>query len=170
MKVVLFDLGNTLEDTLRGVLLPGALETLKAVSAMQDSAGVAPALALASDFGELGSTPEQVAAAQAEYYAILDGLGIRQFFEPVAQRVILSAEVGAEKPDRKVFQAVIDRLDPSLTFRDLFFVTERRAHILAARALCMRAVHFKGPGETTGEVTRLADLIPLVQTFLQGAG
>lgn len=170
MKVVLFDLGNTLEDTQRGVLLPGALNTLRAVRAMRDSAGVAPALALASDFGETGATPEQLAATQAEYYAILSGLGIRQFFEPVARRVILSAEVGAAKPDRRVFQAVIDRLDPSLSFRDLFFVTERRAHISAARALGMRAVHFKGPGETAGEITRLADLIPLVRTFLQGMG
>ena len=170
MKVVLFDLGNTLEETGRGVLLPGALKTLKEVRAMRDAAGVAPALALASDFGEPGATPEQVAAAQAEYYAILDGLGIRQFFEPVAQKVILSAEVGVGKPDRRIFQAVIDRLDPSLAFGDLFFVTERRAHILAARALGMRAVHFKGPGETTGEVTRLVDLLPLVRTFLQDAG
>jgi FMN phosphatase YigB (HAD superfamily) len=37
MKVILFDLGNTLEDTEREVLLPGALKTLKTVRDMRDA-------------------------------------------------------------------------------------------------------------------------------------
>jgi len=167
MKVILFDLGNTLEDQQREVLLPGAMRTLNAVRAMRDLEGRATALALVSDFGETGATPQQILASQNEYYAILDGHNIRRFFEPVARRVVLSIEVGALKPDRKIFQAVIDRIDASLSFADLFFVTERRSHILAARALGMRAVHFKGPRETTGDVTRLLDLLPLVRNFLQ---
>ena len=167
MKVVLFDLGNTLEDTRREVLLPGALKTLRA---MRDPAGEAPALALVSDFGETGATPERLLAIQSEYYAILERYGIRSFFDPVARRVVLSAEVGAEKPDPKIFRAVIDRIAPSLGFHDLFFVTERRAHVLEARALGMKAVHFKGPGEATGEVTRLTDLLPHVRNFLQATG
>ena len=167
MKVILFDLGNTLEDTEREVLLPGALKTLKAVRDMRDAQGVGPALALVSDFGETDATPAQLLATRTEYYAILDRHGIRGFFEPVAQRVILSAEVGAEKPSAKIFRAVIDRIDPSLGFKDIFFVTELEPHVTAARTLGMRAAHFKGPSQTTGEVKRLPDLVPLVRTFLQ---
>jgi FMN phosphatase YigB (HAD superfamily) len=169
MKVILFDLGNTLEDTKHEVLLPGASKTLKAVREMRDAQGAAPALALVSDFGETGATPAQLPAARAEYYAILDRHGIRGFFEPVARRVILSAEVGAEKPSEKIFRAVIDRIDPSLGFKDIFFVTELKPHVTAARALGMRAAHFRGPGQTAGEVKRLPDLVPLFKTFLQAA-
>lgn len=170
MKVILFDLGNTLEDQEREVLLPGAMRTLSKTRALRDTEGRAPALALVSDFGETRATPAQIRASQDEYYAILDRHNIRRFFEPVAKRVILSTEVGVLKPDRKIFRAVIDRIEPSLGFADLFFVTERRAHVIAARALGMTAVHFKGPGEITGDVKRLPDLIPLIRTFLHSTG
>ena len=170
MKVILFDLGNTLEDTRREVLVRGALQTLRTVRDMRDASGAAPTLALVSDFGETDATPAQLLATQAEYYALLEHYGIRGFFEPVAKRVILSAEVGFEKPTPEIFQAVIDRIDPSLRFRDIFFVTELLPHVVAARTLGMRAAHFNGPGQTAGEVKRLTDLIPLVRTFLQEAG
>jgi hypothetical protein len=48
MKVILFDLGKTLEDG--DVLLPGARETLRALQAMRDSNGEAAVLTLVSDF------------------------------------------------------------------------------------------------------------------------
>jgi FMN phosphatase YigB (HAD superfamily) len=168
MKVILFDLGNTLEDQERGILLPGAMRTLTQTRALRDSGGQAPALV--SDFGETNATPAQIRASQDEYYAILDRHGIRRFFEPVAKRVILSTEVGVLKPARKIFRAVIDRIEPSLGFADLFFVTERRAHVIAARALGLTAVHFKGPGEITGDVKHLPDLVPLIRTFLHSTG
>jgi hypothetical protein len=46
MKVVLFDLGKTLED--RDVLLPGARETLQAIQAIRYSNGEAVVLTLGS--------------------------------------------------------------------------------------------------------------------------
>ena len=46
MKVVLFDLGKTLED--QDVLLPGARETLQAIQEMRDHSEEAAALALVS--------------------------------------------------------------------------------------------------------------------------
>jgi FMN phosphatase YigB (HAD superfamily) len=100
MKVILFDLGNTLEDTQREVLLPGALKTLNATRAMRDSEGHAPVLALVSDFGETSATPEQILASQNEYYAILDRHKIRRFFEPVAHiRAGLPAVLAIEGAD-----------------------------------------------------------------------
>src|SRR5829696_7416238 len=147
MKIVLFDLGNTLEDVEQGGLLPGALETLEAIQAMRDADGNAPVLALVSDFGDIPATPQQIQDSQSEYFEILRGLGILPFFEPVVERVTLSTEVGAEKPSRSIFQAVIDKIGGGLTFQDVLFITERKSHVNAARDLGMRAVDFKGPGE-----------------------
>jgi FMN phosphatase YigB (HAD superfamily) len=165
MKIILFDLGNTLEDVERERLLPGARKTLKTIQAMRDAQGYAPVLALLSDFGEIPATPEQIQVSQAEYFDILRGLGIQSFFNPLTQRVTLSTEVGAAKPSRKIFQAAIDKIDGGLSFQDTLFITENKAHVDAARALGMKAIHFKGPGEASGDITRLVDLIPLVRDF-----
>jgi FMN phosphatase YigB (HAD superfamily) len=163
MKVVLFDLGKTLED--RDILLPGARETLQAVQAMRDSNGEAAALALVSDF-DTPDNPEQIPLIQQRYYELLDKLSIRSFFEPVADRVTLSTEVGAFKPDEKIFRAVIEKIDEGLGFRDVIFVTENQEHVLEARLLGIRGVHFKGPEQNSGEVDRLLELVPLIQKFL----
>jgi len=167
MKIILFDLGNTLEDVEQGGLLPGASETLEAIQAMRDADGNAPVLALVSDFGEIPATPEQRQASQSEYFGILRNLGILGYFEPVARRVTLSTEVGAAKPSRRIFQAVIDKIGGGLLFQDVMFITERKSHVNAARDLGMKAIHFKGPGEISGDVNLLHDLIPLVRDFFE---
>ena len=154
MKLVFFDLGDTLESG--DVLLPGALETLQGIADLRSSGGEPAVLGLISDFD----------MPSPEYYAILDLLGIRSFFEPVATRVTLSNEVGVFKPDPRIFREAIDRIDPGLEFGDALFITERRSHVVAARQLGMQAVHFQGPGQQTGDVERLPDLIPLVRQSL----
>jgi len=167
MRVILFDLGNTLEDQNQGILIPGALAALTAIRAMKDSKGNAPVLALVSDFGDIPADEAQIRASQQEYYAILENLGIRHFFEPVEQHVILSTEAGFTKPAKEIFQAVIKRLNPKLRFQDIMFITEKKPHVTAARTLEMKAVHFKGPGENSGDILQLKDLIPLVKSFLK---
>jgi len=164
MKVVLFDLGKTLED--QDVLLPGARETLQAIQEMRDHSEEAAALALVSDF-HMPDIPEQIPVIQQRYYEILEGLGIRSFFEPVAERVTLSSEVGVFKPDEKIFRTVIEKVDEDLHFEDVVFITENRGHVIEARRLGMRTIHFRGPGQNTGDVDRLVDVIPLVETFLR---
>ena len=110
MKVILFDLGNTLEDQNQNKLLPGALETLRALEAVTDSEGQSPVQALISDFGEIPATPEQIRASEQEYEAILEDLGFTHFFTPTRERVTLSAQVGAFKPDKKIFEAPIAKM------------------------------------------------------------
>lgn len=167
MKVILFDLGNTLENTAKGVLLPGARETLEAIQGMKAGDGSSPVLALVSDFGEIPATPAQIKASRDEYLKILDVLDIRQFFEPVTQRITLSAEAGAVKPSPIIFRKAIDKISNQLPFKDVMFVTENEPHILAARKLEMNAIHFRGPGETSGDVTKLVSLIPRVLNFIK---
>src|SRR5215208_597139 len=147
MKVVLFDLGKTLED--QDVLLPGARETLQAIQEMRDHSGEAVALALVSDV-DMPDDPEQMPIIRQRYYEILEGLTIRSFFEPVADRVTLSSEVGVSKPDEKIFRATIEKINEGLCFGDVVFVTASRVHVLEALRLGMRAIHFKGPGQNAG--------------------
>ena len=167
MKVILFDLGNTLEDTDKGVLLAGALETLKTIQGLKAGDGSSPVMALLSDFGEIPATPAQIQASMDEYLEILEKLGIRQFFEPVAQRITLSTQAGALKPSNVIFRKAIDKISNQLPFQNVMFITEKKEHIDAARKLKMKAVHFKGPGETSGDVTKLVDLIPRVREFIK---
>lgn len=165
MPLVLFDLGQTLESG--DVLLPGAAETLSMIATMTAADGRKVLLGLISDF-TTPQNPAQIPAIQAEYYDIIGRLGIRSFFEPVAERVTLSTEVGVGKPDRAIFRRALDKLDPTMTFADALFVTENLGHVRAARRLGMRAVHFRGPGQSTGEIASLPDLIPLVRDFVAG--
>jgi hypothetical protein len=163
VKLVLFDLGDTLESG--GVLLPGAVETLESIASLRTDGQPAAALGLVSDF-DMPAAPSDVGAIQQQYYSLLEDLGIRQFFEPVAERVTLSTEVGVFKPDQAVFRTAAAKAGPGVEFGDIFFVTENRNHVLAARHLGLVAVHVRGPGQPHGEVDTLAGVLPLVQAFL----
>lgn len=163
MRIVFFDLGNTLEQ--QDVLMPGAIELLTAVQAMHGPRGSLPVMGLISDF-YMPASPGDIPRLQEEYYHILEILGIREFFEPVNERVTLSSEVGVFKPDESIFRAAIDKIHKDLAFGDTLFITEERSHVEAARALGMRAIHFKGPGQTEGDVDCLLDLKPRIEEFL----
>jgi len=164
MKAVFFDLGNTLEGS--GVLLPGAMETLRRIASLRASDGSSVVLGLVSDF-LMAAEPDEIPALQQQYYAILDQLGIRSFFEPVEQRVTLSTEVGVNKPDARIFRAAVDKVQLDGDFGSAMFITENQLHVEAARHLGMQAIHFRGPGQSTGEVGSLEALIPLVGAFVQ---
>ncbi|SNS14137.1 Haloacid dehalogenase-like hydrolase [Geodermatophilus saharensis] len=162
MKVVLFDLGDTLEH--QDVLLPGAVETLTAISRIRDEEHQPVGMGLVSDF-DVPRGPDEIPAIRRRYLAILDRLRIRAFFEPVDVGVTLSTEVGVHKPDPRVFRAALDKFGPGLPFQSALFVTENEGHVLAARSLGMRAVHLApGPG-ASGDITTLPDLIPIVHGF-----
>lgn len=153
MKMVLFDLGQTLEDG--DVLLPGARQALEDISALRDGDDEPVLLALGSDFDE----PAE------QYYDIIENLGIRSFFEPVASRVTLSGEVGTHKPAREFFAAAVAKADPGLAFDDVLFVTENRSHVAAARALGLHAIQVRPPGGSGGDLASLGDLLPHVRDF-----
>ena len=164
MKVVLFDLGRTLEDN--DILLPGAQQTLEKIRLMQDKDANPFVLGLISDW-IMPNGADDIPGIQQQYYALLDQFGIRAFFEPVAERVTLSTEVGVFKPDEKIFRLALDKIDPNLQFDDAIFITEKAEHVVGARGLGMGAIHFKPPGQAEGEVDRLSDIPRLVEEFFQ---
>ena len=163
MKVVLFDLGDTLEH--QDTLLPGAVETLTSISRIRDEDHQSVTMGLVSDF-DMPQSPAEIPAIRQRYLAILDNLRIRDLFEPVDVGVTLSTEVGVDKPDPRVFRAALDKFSPGLAFESAMFVTENQGHVLAARSLGVRAVHFASAPGASGDITTLTDLIPLVHAFV----
>jgi FMN phosphatase YigB (HAD superfamily) len=166
VKVILFDLGNTLE--FNGELLPGAIELLSSIKTMNVSDRNSHAIALVSDFDNFdqGLHLIDVKPFQLEYYNNLQKLGIALFFEPLYKHVTLSTEVGLRKPDKKIFRVAVDTIEKDLSFENVLFITEDSSHVNVARQLGMNAIHFKGPQQRTGDVDKLIDLIPLIQKFL----
>jgi FMN phosphatase YigB (HAD superfamily) len=114
MKVILFDLGDTLEHN--GALLPGAARMLTAISRFHDDNQQPLEMGLVSDF-EMPSNPADIPSIRQQYLMILKTLQILAFFEPVERRVTLSTEVGVFKPDRRVFRVVLDKFDPTFPLK-----------------------------------------------------
>ncbi len=113
MKVVLFDLGDTLQH--QDTLLPGAVDILTTISQIRDEDHQPVRMGLVSDF-DMPHRPAEIPAIRQRYLAILDHLRIRNFFEPVDVGVTLSTEVGVHKPDPRVFRAALDKFSPGLAF------------------------------------------------------
>jgi hypothetical protein len=163
-RVLLFDLGNTLE--VDNALQPDAKAVVAEISQLHDGEGNAVALGLLSDY-TMPATPAEIPTIRKEYLDILDALGIREFFEPVDERVTLSTEVGVYKPDRKIFRAALDKLAPGEHFHSAIFITENAAHVAAARELGMNAIQVRPPDGAGGDVASLKELVPLLRRLVQ---
>jgi HAD superfamily hydrolase (TIGR01509 family) len=163
MKIILFDLGQTLEDD--GILLPGAADVLSAIQTMKDPDEELSVTALVSDYYEAESH-EDIEVLKKQYYKDLEKLGIQSYFQPLSQKVTLSTEVGVRKPDKKIFRTAIDKIYRNLPFHHVIFIADSLVHVTAARELGMTAIHFQGPGQSTGEVSKLEDLIPILRRLL----
>jgi FMN phosphatase YigB (HAD superfamily) len=160
VRIVLFDLGNTLlDDSDRP--FPDAIATLETVGRLRDADGRPAAVGLVSDW-ESPDRPEEIPAARERYYRILRQAGLERFFTPLEQRVTLSTDVGVGKPDPRIFRAAIAKLDPGASLHHAVFITENAAHVAAARRLGLTAIHL----DAAGEVRRLADLVPVLQRLV----
>jgi FMN phosphatase YigB (HAD superfamily) len=167
MAVILLDLGNTLLDD-QDHPLPGAVDLLTALRHTRDADGKPLKFGLISDW-EMSDDLAERPALTKKYYAILKTAGIDHFFTPLERHVTLSTEVGVFKPDPRIFQTAVYKLDPGASTHHALFVTENADHVKAARQQGMMAIHFKGPGEPTGEIGHLADLLPIVSRLVKYA-
>jgi FMN phosphatase YigB (HAD superfamily) len=158
VKIVLFDLGYTLEHDLENkhVTMPGALKLLSAITEMLDQNGKSPVLALVSDFDR----------PAAEYYRIIEGLQIDKFFKPYPERITLSKDIGYIKPDKRFFRAAIDKIHIDLPFQNVIFVTENKYHITEARKLGMMTLRLKIPNDLEEGVDSLPEMIPFIHLFI----
>jgi FMN phosphatase YigB (HAD superfamily) len=78
----------------------------------------------------------------------------------------LSGDVGFNKPDSRIFRAVIDKIERDLLYQHVIFVTENRAHITEARKLGMMTIRFKFINDCEEGVNNLIEMIPLIHLFV----
>ena len=145
IRILMFDLGETLVhgDT----VFPHVREALAAVKQFKTEAGKPLSTCLVSDFGPPPPVPqEKIGAIFKEYTSLLDNFGLTDFFKPVAKRVTLSLHAGALKPDRRVFEKAIERLELDASLAECLFITEDAKHIAACRKLGMKTLQFGPPG------------------------
>jgi hypothetical protein len=168
IRVVMFDLGMTLID---GDNHPFAhvADALTAISGFKTADGKSLRSCLVSDFtmATPPATAEKVAALFNEYLAILDGTGLRPFFEPVEKRVTLSTHAGARKPDRKIFETALRRLGAGTPLEECLFITENATHIDEARkALNMKALRFRSAGSSQFDFDDWAEAPALIANLV----
>jgi hypothetical protein len=150
IRVVMLDLGDTLVGADRRPF-PHVREALTALKDFRTGDGTPLQSCLVSDYTMAPPplTPEKIRPLFAKYLGILDGTGLRAFFEPVDERVTLSTHAGVAKPDRAIFELALQRLRSAARLQECLFITENADHIRAARqTLGMATLQFKAPGAT----------------------
>jgi FMN phosphatase YigB (HAD superfamily) len=159
VEVVLFDLGDTLVGGSRP--FPHVLEALSAIRQLKTASGAPIDCALVSDFTlAVPPTAARVKAIVSEYLDLLDGFGLRRFFDPAERCVTLSTHAGVMKPDRRVYELALTRLGGGARLTDCLSVTENAAHIAACRDLGMATLQFGA------DFTDWARFVPLVRNLL----
>jgi beta-phosphoglucomutase-like phosphatase (HAD superfamily) len=163
VKVLMLDLGETLVHD--DEPFPHVPEALAAFNEMLTAEGEPLGICLVSDFtmSTPPTTPEKIAAIFEEYLGLLGGFGLREFFEPVEQRVTLSTHAGEWKPHRAVFEKALERLGSNAALTECLFITEKEEHLTEARqVLGMETLRF---GTVEG-ITDWADAPRLVAARL----
>jgi hypothetical protein len=147
--VVMFDFGLTLIDDNRRPF-PHVKESLATIQTFV-VAGKPVSSCLVSNFTMPAPppTPAKIKALFEEYLQILEGTGLRPFFEPVQKRVTLSTHAGVEKPAKEVFTTALRRLGTTATLEQCLFITEEEAHVdVARKRYHMQTLLFRKPGAT----------------------
>jgi hypothetical protein len=125
---------------------PHVKEALTALSSFTSGNGKPLLSCLVSDFTMPAPPPTsaKINAIFKDYLTMLDGTGLRPFFEPTSKRVTLSTHAGVLKPERKVFETALKRLGTTAGLKDCLFVTEASAHIRTAHEkLKMQTLQFQ---------------------------
>jgi epoxide hydrolase-like predicted phosphatase len=78
---------------------------------------------------------------------------VEKKFADVFDAMIISAEVGVEKPDASIFQLALEKLDVAAA--ESVFLDDFAENIAAARALGMQAIHFTQPEQALGQLEKL---------------
>jgi hypothetical protein len=148
ITVLMLDLGDTLVRN--NQVLPHVPQALEAFQSFVTAEGAPLEMCVISDYvmPPPPVSPETVEASFEEYLGLLEGFGLRGFFEPVEQRVTLSTHAGVTKPDQRVFRAALERLGSDAAFENCLFITEHTGHVVACRDLGMETLCF-GPSRST---------------------
>ncbi len=74
----------------------------------------------------------------------------------IFDEIIVSAEVGLAKPDRRIYQLALDRLD--VEAEQTIFIDDFIVNIQGARELGIHGIHFQDPKTILGELKNLLNI------------
>ena len=83
--------------------------------------------------------------------------GLIPELDEIFEVVVDSAFVGMRKPDRRIYELTVERLDPTLSPGDCLFVDDLEINCEAARAMGMRAVRYRAAPEAVAEISAVVD-------------
>jgi putative hydrolase of the HAD superfamily len=78
---------------------------------------------------------------------------VEKKFADVFDAMIISAEVGVEKPDARIFQIALEKLGVAAS--ESVFLDDFAENITAARALGMQTIHFTQPEQALEQLEKL---------------
>jgi hypothetical protein len=148
IKVVMFDLGETLIDSQRHPF-PHVMQALDAIATFRCADGSRLRSCLVSDFTMLPApaSDAKVRAVFKEYLALLEPTGLRPSFEPTQKRITLSTQAGERKPAAAVFRKALLRLGVAAELSQCLLITENTEHVRHVREqLKMSALRFAPAG------------------------
>ncbi|HEX3147746.1 MAG TPA: hypothetical protein VHR66_06655 [Gemmataceae bacterium] len=145
IRIIMFDLGNTLIRESDRTPFPHVLSALGVLRNFVDDTGTAVPLCLVSNFPQQLPVPDRdLPQVFAEFLEILNAASLTEFFQPVDQRVTLSAHAGVAKPKPACFAKALERAGLNANLESCLFITEDQEHVARARDLGMRALRFGG--------------------------
>ena len=145
IRILMFDLGNTLVRESTSTLFPHVREALRIIQGFTIASGAPLLRCLVSNYPNQLPVPSQkIPQVFDEIVGILNDLGLTEFFQPVQRCVTLSAHAGVPKPAREVFQKAIDRLQVHANFTECLFLTENADHIEKCKQMGMSTLQFSG--------------------------
>jgi FMN phosphatase YigB (HAD superfamily) len=166
IRILMLDLGDTLVHGDQA--LPGSRDALRALQEFETKNDAPLEICLVSDF-HLASPADNTSDIErlfGDYLLLLERLGLRGFFEPVAARVTLSTHVGAFKPDRRVFETAIARLGLKANWQEVLFITENEDHIAACQELGMKTLHFNADSSVDADFHHWDEAAQLVSQLI----
>jgi FMN phosphatase YigB (HAD superfamily) len=177
MKVILFDLGDTLVRRASPTspiyeIVPDAPETLQTIFDMKND-NTSLVLSLVSDTHKPSEVPLsdiKKITRKNETIQILESTQIKKYFEPLDLHMTISSDIGFTKFEnlKDFIRIALNKINKKISFQDVLFVTELEEHILSAKSLNIKTIHFRNtinhPEED--EINSLLQLIPKVRSFL----
>jgi hypothetical protein len=158
----MLNLGDTLVKDDR--VLSHVPEALDVLTRFETESKTSLVLSLVSDY-EMPKPPvtaHKINSIFSKYVAVLEGLGLKRFFEPVQRRVTLSTHAGVFKPDPRIFNKAIQRLRLRLSLNQCLSITENAEHVTACRNLGMMSLLFDPTKSTQGDFTDWAEAPTLI--------
>jgi HAD superfamily hydrolase (TIGR01509 family) len=150
IRVLMLDLGETLIHD--EAPLSHVPEALAALTQFETAESDPLPVCLVSDFTMPAppATKTKIDALFNQYLETLVHAGLKDFFEPVDQRVTLSTHAGVNKPNPKIFETAIERLGVKAELAECLFITENVDHIKACAKLHMKTLTFGAKSSPDG--------------------